>query len=295
MAVGLAAPGRPRRGGVRLLHRPAVPARRAGTPGAAPVRPSRRRRGARRRAPGGPRLPAAADRGLPDPAGPGGGRAGRRRPAAAGLHLRGRRACCAWTTTRCWPTRRCGRPTRPWSRWSTSTSGPTTTPRGPGRRPEVTVECFGVLATRGGRGPRGRPGRDRRGRRPRRRPDPRPARPGSGQRRPDQPGRRAAADGRRHRRLPLRGRRRMSPGGYFGRALVVDVTDGTSRVVELDDRTLREHIGGAGLGVRLLTDLAPAGVDPLGAGRATGLRLLAAGRARRSRPARSSPWWPSRP
>src|SRR5204863_5972980 len=32
----------------------------------------------------------------------------------------------------------------------------------------------------------------------------------------------------------------------------------------LDDRTLREHLGGAGLGVRLLTDLAPAGVDPLG-------------------------------
>jgi len=56
----------------------------------------------------------------------------------------------------------------------------------------------------------------------------------------------------------------MTAGGYFGRALVVDATDGTSRVVELDDRTLREHLGGAGLGVRLLTDLAPAGVDPLG-------------------------------
>ena len=31
--------------------------------------------------------------------------------------------------------------------------------------PEVTVECFGVLATRSGRGPRAAPGRDRRGRR----------------------------------------------------------------------------------------------------------------------------------
>jgi aldehyde:ferredoxin oxidoreductase len=55
-----------------------------------------------------------------------------------------------------------------------------------------------------------------------------------------------------------------APGGYFGRALVVDVTDGTSRVVELSEQTLRQHIGGAGLGVRLLTDLAPPGVDPLG-------------------------------
>jgi aldehyde:ferredoxin oxidoreductase len=54
-----------------------------------------------------------------------------------------------------------------------------------------------------------------------------------------------------------------APGGYFGRVLVVDVTDATSRVVELPEQTLREHVGGAGLGVRLLTDLAPAGVDAL--------------------------------
>jgi len=53
------------------------------------------------------------------------------------------------------------------------------------------------------------------------------------------------------------------PGGYFGRALVVDVTDGTSSIVELPDRLLRDHLGGAGLGVRLLLDLAPPGVDPL--------------------------------
>ncbi len=52
-------------------------------------------------------------------------------------------------------------------------------------------------------------------------------------------------------------------GGYFGRVLVVDVTDGSSRVVELSEQVLREHVGGAGLGVRLLTDLAPSGVDPL--------------------------------
>jgi aldehyde:ferredoxin oxidoreductase len=52
-------------------------------------------------------------------------------------------------------------------------------------------------------------------------------------------------------------------GGYFGRALVVDVSDGSTRLVDLPDRTLRAYVGGAGLGVRLLTDLAPPGVDPL--------------------------------
>ena len=53
------------------------------------------------------------------------------------------------------------------------------------------------------------------------------------------------------------------PGGYFGRALVVDVTDASSRVVELPEQLLRDHLGGAGLGVRLLLDQAPAGVDAL--------------------------------
>ncbi|MEO7981572.1 MAG: aldehyde ferredoxin oxidoreductase family protein [Sporichthyaceae bacterium] len=53
------------------------------------------------------------------------------------------------------------------------------------------------------------------------------------------------------------------PGGYFGRVLVVDVSDGSSRTVAMPERVLREHLGGAGLGVRLLLDLAPAGVGPL--------------------------------
>ena len=53
------------------------------------------------------------------------------------------------------------------------------------------------------------------------------------------------------------------PGGYFGCVLVVDVTDGSSSTVPLAEPVLRDYIGGAGLGVRLLTDLAPAGVDPL--------------------------------
>ncbi|MCW2680697.1 MAG: Aldehyde ferredoxin oxidoreductase, partial [Frankiales bacterium] len=54
-----------------------------------------------------------------------------------------------------------------------------------------------------------------------------------------------------------------APGGYFGRALVVDVSDGSSRVLPLPEQVLREHLGGAGLGAWLLHELAPPGVDPL--------------------------------
>ena len=56
----------------------------------------------------------------------------------------------------------------------------------------------------------------------------------------------------------------MAPGGYFGQALVVDVTDGTSAALPLPEDILRSYIGGAGLGVWLLHRLGPAGVDPLG-------------------------------
>src|SRR5690348_324248 len=56
----------------------------------------------------------------------------------------------------------------------------------------------------------------------------------------------------------------MPAGGYFGRALVVDVTDGASRTLPLPDEVLRGYVGGAGLGVWLLYGLSPAGADPLG-------------------------------
>ena len=59
-------------------------------------------------------------------------------------------------------------------------------------------------------------------------------------------------------------------GGYFGRALVVDVTHGTSRTVGLPERVLREHLGGGGVRSRLLLDPAPGRVGAVrpGAGRA---------------------------
>lgn len=56
----------------------------------------------------------------------------------------------------------------------------------------------------------------------------------------------------------------MPPGGYFGQALVADVTDETSEVLPLPEDILRAYIGGAGLGAWLLHRLAPAEADPLG-------------------------------
>src|SRR6478736_8595740 len=55
----------------------------------------------------------------------------------------------------------------------------------------------------------------------------------------------------------------MPAGGYFGQALVVDVTSGTSRTQPLPDRVLRGYIGGSGLGTWLLCQLGTAGADPL--------------------------------
>ncbi len=59
----------------------------------------------------------------------------------------------------------------------------------------------------------------------------------------------------------------MSPGGYFGRALVVDV-DGfaaTSAPLQLEEPVLRSYLGGVGLGTWLLHRLAPPRIDPLAA------------------------------
>jgi aldehyde:ferredoxin oxidoreductase len=56
----------------------------------------------------------------------------------------------------------------------------------------------------------------------------------------------------------------VAAGGYFGQALVVDVTDGASETLPLPDNILRAYIGGAGLGVWLLHRLGPPMTDPLG-------------------------------
>jgi len=55
----------------------------------------------------------------------------------------------------------------------------------------------------------------------------------------------------------------MAPGGYFGAALVVDVADGSTRTLPLPERVMRDYLGGVGLGTWLMTELGPAGADPL--------------------------------
>jgi aldehyde:ferredoxin oxidoreductase len=53
-----------------------------------------------------------------------------------------------------------------------------------------------------------------------------------------------------------------APGGYHGRALLVDLERGAS-TLDLPEPVLREFLGGAGLGTWLLGRLAPPGLDPL--------------------------------
>jgi aldehyde:ferredoxin oxidoreductase len=56
----------------------------------------------------------------------------------------------------------------------------------------------------------------------------------------------------------------MSAGGYFGRALVVQLGAGAqAEELELPEPVLRNYIGGAGLGAWLMHRLAPPGVEPL--------------------------------
>ncbi|HYH31249.1 MAG TPA: aldehyde ferredoxin oxidoreductase N-terminal domain-containing protein, partial [Pseudonocardia sp.] len=57
----------------------------------------------------------------------------------------------------------------------------------------------------------------------------------------------------------------MTAGGYFGRALVVDVsgTSATGTPLELPEDVLRAYLGGVGLGTWLLHRLTPERVDPL--------------------------------
>jgi aldehyde:ferredoxin oxidoreductase len=56
------------------------------------------------------------------------------------------------------------------------------------------------------------------------------------------------------------------PGGYFGQALIVDVTSGDAAALPVGEAILRAYLGGAGLGTWLLHRLAPPRADPLGAG-----------------------------
>ena len=54
-----------------------------------------------------------------------------------------------------------------------------------------------------------------------------------------------------------------APGGYFGRALIVDLDTGTGSVKPLEERVLRSYIGGAGLGTWLMHQCSAPGMDAL--------------------------------
>src|SRR5439155_26215042 len=92
-----------------------------------------------------------------------------------------------------------------------------------------------------------------------------PARPGSAAGR----GRLGGVPGGRRGRLSAAsyswGMQSPPSGGYFGRALVIDLADPSAEVLTLDGDVLRGYIAGAGLGTWLMHRLAPAGADPLGA------------------------------
>jgi len=52
--------------------------------------------------------------------------------------------------------------------------------------------------------------------------------------------------------------------GVMGKLLWVDLTSGEITVESPGDELYREYVGGYGIGVRLLYDRMPAGVDPMG-------------------------------
>lgn len=53
-------------------------------------------------------------------------------------------------------------------------------------------------------------------------------------------------------------------GGYAGKILWVDLTDGTLKDEDLDENMCREFLGGYGIGARLIYSRMKAGIDPLG-------------------------------
>jgi aldehyde:ferredoxin oxidoreductase len=77
--------------------------------------------------------------------------------------------------------------------------------------------------------------------------------------------------------------------GYHGRYLRVDAGSGSSRSVSLDERSLREILGGVGLGTALLAREAPTGIDPLSSDAAL---VIARSWVVLSRPRPSSRWSP---
>ena len=56
----------------------------------------------------------------------------------------------------------------------------------------------------------------------------------------------------------------MYSGGYTGRILRINLSNKTSREEQLPEEMARDHIGGAGFGIKYLFDEVEPGIDPLG-------------------------------
>src|SRR6516165_6451310 len=55
----------------------------------------------------------------------------------------------------------------------------------------------------------------------------------------------------------------MPPGGYFGKALIVDLSAGSGRSEPIEEPVLRSYIGGAGLGTWLMHSYGPPRIEAL--------------------------------
>ena len=71
------------------------------------------------------------------------------------------------------------------------------------------------------------------------------------------------------------------PGGYVGRFLNVDLSQGELSDEVPDEALLRDFVGGYGLGARVLYERIKPGADPLGPGQRVGIRHRSPDRDRR--------------
>ncbi|MBW2222249.1 MAG: aldehyde:ferredoxin oxidoreductase, partial [Deltaproteobacteria bacterium] len=55
----------------------------------------------------------------------------------------------------------------------------------------------------------------------------------------------------------------MKQGGYYGRYLMVNLSDKSWEIKEMPDQLISEYLGGRGIGTKLLFDLQEGKVDPL--------------------------------
>ena len=53
------------------------------------------------------------------------------------------------------------------------------------------------------------------------------------------------------------------PGGFTGKYCVIDLSAGSSQVIELKEEFYKKYLGGYGLGAAIIAERQKAGIDPL--------------------------------